>query len=266
MYPVFLTVLGLILGIGGQTPQEEETALSQILQRPAAQPHTGDLGEIRKRRVIRVLVSYNSTNLFITTDGPRGYEYELLKEYERHLNKGVSRKEVQTTMAFVPVTRARLLPALIEGRGDVAAAGLTITEGRLSTVSFTDPYLKDVSEIVVTSKAVQDVGVLDDLSGRKVLVTRKSSYAEHLKAINEDLTRRGRSPIQIVEAADHLETGDLLELVHAGVVELTVADRHIAQLWSSLLSGIVPRTDLEVSSGGLIAWAVRKTTRSCWPA
>jgi membrane-bound lytic murein transglycosylase MltF len=55
-----------------------------------------------------------------------------------------------------------------------------------------------------------------------------------------------------------LEQHDLMEMVNAGILELTVADDHIAEIWSGVLPDIVLRRDLEVASGGSIAWAVRQ--------
>ncbi len=54
---------------------------------------------------------------------------------------------------FVPTKRDRLLPALVEGRGDVAVANLTVTEDRQALVDFTDPVISNVSEIAVTGPA-----------------------------------------------------------------------------------------------------------------
>ncbi|HEX5079199.1 MAG TPA: transporter substrate-binding domain-containing protein [Geminicoccaceae bacterium] len=42
---------------------------------------------------------------------------------------------------IIPVPRDQLLPALLEGRGDIAAANLTITPERQVLVDFADPLL-----------------------------------------------------------------------------------------------------------------------------
>ena len=53
-------------------------------------------------------------------------------------------------------------------------------------------------------------------------------------------------------------TEDILELVNAQIVELTVADRHIAKAWASVLPDIIIHEDIVINSGGTIAMAVRK--------
>ena len=50
----------------------------------------GDLNEIRERRLLRVLVAFGRTNFFFDKGMPRGFEYDLLMEYEKELNKGIS--------------------------------------------------------------------------------------------------------------------------------------------------------------------------------
>lgn len=235
-----------------------ESEASDILLPRASRTFSGDLDAMRKRRMVRVLVSYSRTDFFVDAGRPRGFECELFLEYEKFLNTGVSRRDFQMNVVFVPVPFDQLVPSLVQGKGDVAAAGLTVTPQREKLAGFTDPYLTGVDEIVVTSKNAKPVKTLWDLSGRKVHVPKGSSYVLHLQRLNQELAKRGRKPIRIFLAGRNLETEDLLELVNAGIFELTVSDRHIAELWSSVFTNMVLRRDLKVHAGGRIAWAVRK--------
>jgi len=220
---------------------------------------TGDLAEMKARRVIRVLTTYNKTNFFIAGGRLHGFEYELLAEFEKFLNKDITRGDLKTRLVYTPVPKDQLIPLLIQGKGDIIAAGLTVTPERLAHVSFTDPYVRDVEEIVVTSKGVQGLDDIDDLAGRTVHVVKASSYAEHLRAISERLQRFGRDKINIVEMESHLETEDLFEMVNAGILNIVVSDRHLAELWKGVFDNIVVRGDLRVNMGGRLAWGVRKT-------
>jgi len=230
----------------------------QALFRRIDEPFKGDLTQIRERKLIRVLVSYSKTNFFFAGGKPRGFEYELLYEYEKYLNKPPMNIQQQTEMVFLPVPFDQLVVALQDGRGDIAAAGLTITPGRGKYATFTNPYIPDVREVVVVNSKVKDINTVSDLSGRMVYVRRASSYVTHLKSLSEQFVQQKRSPLKVVESNRYLVTEDILELVNAGVVSITVADQHIAELWSEVLSDIVVRQDLQVNSGGRIAWAVRK--------
>ncbi|MEM7169738.1 MAG: transporter substrate-binding domain-containing protein [Pseudomonadota bacterium] len=233
-------------------------ALAEVDQPLLQMTFTGDLDEIIQRRVLRILVTYNKTNFFIADGQPRGFEYDLLQQYKDYLKTRVKPRSWPTVFMFIPVPFDQLLPALEEGRGDIAAAGLTITPQRLEKVDFTEPYITGVREIVVTASGVTGLDSLEDLSGRQVYVDLGTSYAQSLAQLNESLTAKGLEPVEILPADSSLTTEDILELVNAGVVDITIADNHIAEIWAKTLPGIVVHKDLAVREGGEIAWAVRK--------
>ena len=114
---------------------------------------TGDLDAIRERGVIRVLVTYKRTDYFVIKGEQHGFEYELMEEYERAINEKTKKKKKGRPfidVVYIPVPFEKLIPSLLKGRGDVAAAGLTVTPARKEKVAFTIPYVTDVSEVVVT--------------------------------------------------------------------------------------------------------------------
>ncbi|MHC8598062.1 MltF family protein [Arenicellales bacterium IMCC55707] len=220
----------------------------------------GDLNEIRERRLLRVLVAFGRTNFFFDKGMPRGFEYDLLMEYEKELNKGISSPEKKTKLVFIPVPFDQIFPRLLAGEGDIAAAGLTVTEERSAKVSFSDPYIKNVKEVLVASNQVDEISSFDDLAGKTVGVRKGSSYVNHLNKLNEQMIEAGKSGIEILEADERLSTEDILEMVDAGSIKYTVADNHIASIWGELLKNIRIYGDLAVNSGGQIAWAVRPAT------
>lgn len=235
----------------------ENAQSGQLLER-VRRPFLGDLDKIRERRFLRVLVSYGRTNFFFDQGSPRGFEYDLMMEYEKLLNSSVSSLEDQVKLIFVPVPFDQLLDRLTSGHGDVVAAGLTITPERLAHVSFTKPYLKAVDEVIIGRQDGQALTSLSDLSGRTVVARKGSSYITHLKSLNELLLSKGLAPVDISEAEEQLSTEDILEMLDAGAIRLAVADRHIATIWSKMLSNIRIYPDLAIHHGGQIAWAVRQ--------
>jgi membrane-bound lytic murein transglycosylase MltF len=227
-----------------------------VLDRAVA-PMTGDLDAMRKLGRVRVLVSFSRTNFFVAQGRPRGFDCDLMGEYQRALLGQLKARQGEMTVVFVPVAFDQLIPALLEGRGDIAAGGLTITPARQERVNFSDPYLTNVDEIVVAAKGMRDIKTLEDLAGREMRVVRGSSYIDHLKRLNRDMELHGRSPINVVEADGSLEAEDLLEMVHAGVLDCTVVDRPIADAWAQVLRGLDPRPNMKINSGGELALAVR---------
>ena len=234
----------------------------QAILYPINEPFKGDLDKIRKRRRIRVLVSYCKTNYFFDNGKPRGFEYEMLKAYEKFLNRKEKNRYARTRMIFLPVPFDRILPDLNQGRGDIAASSLTITPERQKIVDFTRPYIPKVDEIVVLNKNVKGLQSVEDMSDRIVYVRKGSSYVTHLNALNVKLKQMNRPPVKIIESQDYVVTEDILQLVNAGIVDITVVDKQEAEAWSQVLPDIVVRDDLKINSEGSIAWAVRKGNRA----
>jgi membrane-bound lytic murein transglycosylase MltF len=159
----------------------------------------------------------------------------------------------------MPVSRDRLLPALLAGQADLIAADLTKTEIRSALVDFSEPLISDVDEVLILGPASSArIESLEDLSGKAVYVRASSSYFEHLHALNLDFVKRDLEPIRIETANELLRTQDILEMVNAGLVSATIVDRYKADYWAKIFPNIVVRTDLVLNRGGEIAWVFRK--------
>ena len=222
-------------------------------------PWFGDLDGMIERRVIRVLVVPGGPQFFYYNGKPRGMVAELLHLLQEELNVGLDRGLDQVEILPMPVSRDRLIAALLSGKADMVAADLTITEARSELVDFSIPFARNIDEVVVFAPSEgDDVLSLDDLAGRSVYVRKSSSYFEHLTELNVDLVDRGLAPVRIDLANELLRSQDILEMVSAGLVTATVVDSYKASSWSKILSGLRVRDDLVVHGGGSIAWAFRK--------
>jgi membrane-bound lytic murein transglycosylase MltF len=224
----------------------------------AHEPWTGDLDGMQERRMIRVLVPYSRTLYFL--DGPeqRGIVFETMREFEEAFNKKLGRRHVRVNLVFLPTTRDRLIPALLEGRGDVIAANLTVTPEREAKVDFTRSIGRNVREIVVGHAAAPVIGSLEDLSGRGLFLRRGSSYEAHLGPANAALEAKGLAPIRLIEAPAEFEAEDVLEMVNAGLVEYTVVDEYLARFWAQIFDDIRLFDGVALSEGNDIAFAIRK--------
>ncbi len=108
------------------------------------------------------------------------------------------------------------------------------------------------------SAGTAPVKTADDLSGREVFIRRSSSYYESVSALNTQLAAAGRAPVTIKEAPEALEDDDLLEMVNAGLVDLTIVDDFVAGFWSQVFKSLQVFESAAVRTGGTIAVAVRK--------
>ncbi|MGH9834168.1 MAG: transglycosylase SLT domain-containing protein [Blastocatellia bacterium] len=223
-------------------------------------PWKGDLDQINERRYLRALVAFNRTTYFIDHAEQRGIAYDSLVEFEKELRARAGQGVIAPKIMIIPTSRDRLLPALAAGYGDIAIGNLTITPERRKSVDFSDSVLDHVKELVVTGPSAPPIGALDDLSGKEVYVRPSSSYHESLVALNERFRREGKEPVVIRPADELLENEDLIQMVDAGIIGVTIIDDHIANFWTKLYDRAKAREDLVVRSGGQIAWALRRNT------
>lgn len=225
---------------------------------PLVGTSSGDLDGMLERRQVRALVPYSRTFYFLDERGSqRGLSYAFMEAFEDYLNQRFETGLLRVQVVYIPVTRDRLIPWLLEGRGDVIAANLTVTDARNRQVDFTAPWASNVREVLVSGPAAAPLSTLDELAGRTVLVRPESSFYESLQALNQSFRQRRMPAIRLEEAPGHFETGDVLELVNAGVVEHAVADDYLAQLWARVLPEIVVHEELAVREGADLAFALR---------
>jgi membrane-bound lytic murein transglycosylase MltF len=249
LFRLRLLIVTLTLIVAG-VPQRSSAELN-----PA---WTGDLDGMVERRSIRALVPYNNTHFFLDRGRMHGATYESLMKFEEQLNRKLKRKNLRIKISFIPVFRDELIPALLDGKGDIAAAGLTITQARRNVVDFTDPVATGVDEIVVAAPKAPRMKRIEDLSGKEIYVRPSSSYADSLERLNESLKKAGKPPVAIREISEQLETEEILEMVNAGLLPLTIADNYLVKLWSKVFTGMVAYPDVAVNRDGQIAWMIRK--------
>ena len=264
----FLTAcLGALLLTGpafaAVQPEDSPDALEVNIE-SIMQPWKGDLPGMLDRRVIRVLTTYSKTFFFIDKGQQRGATHDIFAEFERSLNaqlakeKKLKQRHLKVRIIFVPVTRDNLFTALNEGKGDIAAANLTITATRQQQVTFTDPIYSDIQELLISGPASPQVKNVDDIAGKTVFVRRSSSYYESLEALNARFAKASLPPVVIKPAPEALEDEDLLEMLNAGLIPLIVVDRHKALFWKQVFPKIQVHEDIVLRDNGNIAWAVRK--------
>jgi len=181
---------------------------------------TGDLDGMLERRRVRVLVPSSRSSYWVALGKPQGILYEAFTAYEKELNRkfGNKRKHLLTHVLFIPTRRDDFIPALLEGRGDIAAGRLAVTPARLEKVAFAAPIARDVREVVITGPDSPQLATLADLEGQEVAVRASSSYFEHLTELNARLAKEGKRPVVIHLVPEQLEDDDLAEMVNAGLL------------------------------------------------
>ena len=175
---------------------------------------TGDLPALQERGVLRVLVPEIPRDQRLPREGhPFDFERELAAEFAGSQGLEVRWQVVEE--------RDGLLPALLEGRGDLIAAGLTVTEDRQKAVAFSRA-LSWIREQVVTRAGDTALARPADLAGRTLALRRSSAYwgtAERLA--------REHPGLELEAVSEGLETEEILYRVERGLLDLTMADDNL---------------------------------------
>ncbi len=222
------------------------------------QPWQGDWEAMLERRFIRAVVPFGGYQFYYEAGVPRGATWELLRRFEQHINDTLGNRDIRVYVIPIPVNRDELVPALRDGHADLIAADLTMSDERREQLQFARPLLTDINEVLVTARGVASIQTLDDLAGREIVVRESSSYHEHLLALQKDFIDRGLQPPLLRRADEILEAEDLLDMLNAGIIDITVLDDYKAEFWATVFPDIVVRHDLIINEGGSIGWAMRK--------
>lgn len=227
------------------------------LSQDIIEEHSYDLPEMVKNKKIRVLTTYTFSNYFVYQGKAFGYEHSLMEEYKKFLNKGKRRVD-HVDFYYFPLPYDLLVSAMNNGYGDIVAANLSIIPERSLEVDFTDPYQWNIKEVLVTHTSIDGIQKIEDLSGRKVHVREDSSYHYSLNRLNEQLKEKKLDPVKIMTLPGLINTGEIIELLSSNVIDITVADSHLASIGEELLPDVKIHDRIVFNDNVRFGWMVRK--------
>lgn len=202
--------------------------------------------KVEQNKVI-TFVTMNSPNTYYVNgdNESAGLDYDLAKLFVKDLGDG------STLKLIVANHIDQVLPAVLSGKADIAAADISITEVRKKQINFTIPY-HDVQQQVVYNKASNNKAPknLKDLIGLNISVPTGTSFVERLKKLRE------LEPDLIWQERDDADSEQLITEVAQGDIEYTIADDHLI----AILQNYHPHLGVAFAIGEpeKIAWAVSK--------
>jgi membrane-bound lytic murein transglycosylase F len=200
------------------------------------------LEQIKERGILRVVTRYSPVTYYQGANGPAGAEYEMVRGLARDL--GV-RLEIFATESFSDV-----LPQVISGKADIAAAALSITEERQSRVLFSKPY-KSTSEHVIYKVGTPRPRKLEDMVDGALEVLSGSSHVESLQKLRQQV------PDLTWTENPETEVEDLLFRVASGDLAYTVADTLEFNVTRNYHPDI--RIGMDLGTSHQMAWALHKS-------
>lgn len=209
---------------------------------PATDPTAGpiaDLKQIRDMGVLRVATRNAPTTWYIDrTDQPAGLEYDRIRALATALGLDLEIVEAASTQAVLALVR--------RGEAHLAAAGITITPARQTSLQFSSPTLQVTEQLICNREGLR-VTDRTELAGMTLTVAEATSYADTLN------TLRDTAPGLTVRTVD-TTTEALLRKVWQGALDCTVADSHVFALNRRYFPTLVAEFDLTETRA--LAWAV----------
>lgn len=201
------------------------------------------LDEIKESGRLVVLTRNAPTTYYEGRDTLEGIEYDMATSFGRYLGVDVD--------FVVERSIGGVVEALLDGRGDIAAAGLTRTEARADTFLF-GPVYQRVTQQVVTRRDVVRPGGPGDLVGLDLQVVAGSSYADQLEQLHDTYPDLKWTEVRN-DGTEHM-----LERVWRREIDATVADDNIVAINRRYFPELYVAFDL--SGEESIAWAMPKTS------
>lgn len=181
-----------------------------------AQKDTRSLEEIKDSGTLVVLTRNAPTTLYTDRDEKQaGPEHDLVQSFAASLG-------VEIEYRIKPSIK-EIIAAVENAEGDLAAAGLTITEQRRQKFLFGPPY-QDVTQQVVCRRDNVQPEAIADLIGLNITVIAGSSYVERLQVLKQ------QHPELAWQETGSEDTEQLLRAVWLREIDCTVADSNIVDI------------------------------------
>lgn len=205
---------------------------------------SGDSGltqveRIKARGSLVMLTVNGAATYYLGAEGETGFEYELALEFARYLG-------VPLQVITVPSV-SDLVPALLQGRGDLVAANLTRTPYRQALLRF-GPAYEQVVPTVVYRRGSQRPRSVEDLADGRLALMEGTVYLPLLARHQADLEP---------EIRPHMSIEDLFEAISSEEVDYTIIDSNILELNRRFFPAIRPA--FELGEPQPLAWAIERS-------
>ncbi len=145
---------------------------------------------------------------------------------------------------------SELLPALREGKGDIAASMLTITPERDKIYNFSTPFYYS-NELLITNSENKSFKDIKSLEGKSVAVAYYSSQFNTALQLRKKFKK-----LNIVQASADATVSDLIEAVGAGVYEYAIVDEIYLENYKAYADDV--KSVYQFNEKQKIAWALNR--------
>ena len=173
---------------------------------PLVIPEPGTLEKIEQRGVLNVCSYYNTTDYYVYKGIPKGFHYELVKDFADYLGVKLN-IEINTNID-------ESIQKLNEGQYDLIAMSLSVTDSRKEDVQFSLP-LFTTSQVLVQHTSDTLLQSVDDLKGKEIFLQEGTSFTRFLQHLNDSLQLN----LKITELED-VTFEDILLKIENGEIQI----------------------------------------------
>ena len=177
------------------------------------------LDKIKQTKSLNVVLLNAPSTYYIGTEGPQGFEYDLLKSYADHLGVDLNITAAHTIKEAIELSKNPNI--------HITSASLAKTPQREQKFHFGPSYFEVQEQVICnrgmlrSSKFPRDV---EDLEGLSIMVGDDTSYSETIKSLQAD-----GFEINATTTSEY-STEELLEKVANHEIDCTIADSNIYAL------------------------------------
>jgi len=206
------------------------------------------LDKIKSTEILNVVLLNSPSTYYIGPDGPKGFEYDLLNSYAKHLDVKLNVTVANTVKEAIEFSKNSNI--------HITSASLAKTKMRENVFNFGPSYF-EVQEQVVCYRGMLSKGVfpkdIEDLAGLKIIVGEDTSYSETIEQLQEDGFDINAS------YTSEFSTEELLSKVAKHEIDCTIADSNIYALNQRYFPNIA--LAFAISSREQLAWVLTPNSK-----
>lgn len=236
-------VAALALAGGCQGPGEPDSEPPRVVE--STYRETGDLRAIRSHGQLRLLVVRRpgSVDRLPRAGLPVSSQIRAAARFARSIG-------LEPVIVLVDHYE-ELVPALVEGRGDLIVANLPITPALRERLAFT--VALDRTRQMLVARADDPIAAPDELAGRSITVGFNSRFWDTAQALQQ------AHPGLRVESLPGLSTARKLDMVADGHIDLTIVDGNTLERVLQYREEV--RGAFPVSDETGVGWGLRRDAR-----
>ncbi len=215
---IFLLLVLIAFGVGrwssGCDGKKEALREEQIT--PVKEKRRSTVEKIKQKGSLDVVMVNGPTTYFVGATGAEGFEYLLMERFAEYLDVKLKLHVVSTVNDALSLSK--------EGVGEITSGALTKTKERIQEFMFGPSYFRVKEQVVCDQSMIRKKEFphsVADLVGLKITVGENTSYAQTLKALQEEM------PQLHFNLNSEASSETLLELVAKKKIDCTVVDSNI---------------------------------------